>query len=230
MLRAGKIGLRARDEDDVAVLHAELYEDIAARMQADSRPWRPIPAGSAASPYAVSGQRDDSAVFSVVELAGGELAGEALLWAIDLHKVRWRRDAAALDRRLGAAKSCVRPCRGCLQIVQLWTSSASSDGWPRRRSIRAAVNSRSFRCGAGGWSGDLDSVRRGGSPGMLTWGESAGLRRRLDGAMVALFWARPVAAPGAGRWSAGRPVRCGRRGRGWAAAAWLGRVRRRIQL
>jgi RimJ/RimL family protein N-acetyltransferase len=85
MLRAGKIGLRARDEDDVAVLHAELYEDIATRMQADSRPWRPIPAGSAASPYAVSGQRDDSAVFSAVELAGGELAGEALLWAIDLH-------------------------------------------------------------------------------------------------------------------------------------------------
>jgi hypothetical protein len=30
-------------------------------------------------------------------------------------------------------------------------------------------------------------VRGGGSPGMLTWGEPAGLRRRLDGAMVALF-------------------------------------------
>ena len=44
MLRAGKVGLRARDEADVAVLHAELYEDIATRTQADSRPWRPIPA------------------------------------------------------------------------------------------------------------------------------------------------------------------------------------------
>jgi len=33
-----------------SVLHAELYEDIATRMRADSRPWRPIPAGSAASP------------------------------------------------------------------------------------------------------------------------------------------------------------------------------------
>ena len=44
MLRAGKVGLRARDEADVAVLHAELYEDIATRMRADSRPWRPIPA------------------------------------------------------------------------------------------------------------------------------------------------------------------------------------------
>ena len=85
MLRAGKVGLRARDETDVAVLHAELYEDIAVRVQADSRPWRPIPAGSAVSPYAVSEPRDDNSVFSVVELASGELAGEALLWAIDLH-------------------------------------------------------------------------------------------------------------------------------------------------
>jgi RimJ/RimL family protein N-acetyltransferase len=85
MLRAGKVGLRTRLEADVAVLHAELYEDIGTRMRADSRPWRPIPAGSAASPYAVSEPRDDVAAFSVVELANGELAGEALLWAIDLH-------------------------------------------------------------------------------------------------------------------------------------------------
>src|SRR6516165_4531220 len=85
MLRAGKVGLRARDEADVAILHAELYEDIATRARADSRPWRPIPVGSAASPYAVSEPRDEVAVFSVVELASGELAGEALLWAIDLH-------------------------------------------------------------------------------------------------------------------------------------------------
>ena len=85
MLRAGQVGLRARDEADVAVLHAELYEDIATRVRADSRPWRPIPASSGASPYAVSGPRDDRAVFSIVELASGELAGEALLWAIDLH-------------------------------------------------------------------------------------------------------------------------------------------------
>jgi RimJ/RimL family protein N-acetyltransferase len=54
-------------------------------MQADSRPWRPIPAGSPASPYAVSEPGDDLACFSVVELVSGELAGEALLWAIDLH-------------------------------------------------------------------------------------------------------------------------------------------------
>ena len=85
MLRAGKVGLRARVEADVAVLHAELYEDIVTHMRADSRPWRPIPAGSSASPYAISEPRDDLACFSAVELATGELAGEALLWAIDLH-------------------------------------------------------------------------------------------------------------------------------------------------
>ncbi len=49
------------------------------RVQADSRPWRPIPAGSPASPYAVSEPGDDLACFSVVELDSGELAGEALL-------------------------------------------------------------------------------------------------------------------------------------------------------
>ena len=85
MLRVGKVGLRARDEADVAVLHAELYEDIATRAQADSRPWLPIAPGSAASPYAVTEPRDDLDCFSVVDLDGGELAGEALLWAIDLH-------------------------------------------------------------------------------------------------------------------------------------------------
>ena len=85
MLRTGKVGLRAREEADVAVLHTELYEDIVTHMRADSRPWRPIPAGSSASPYAISEPRDDLACFSAVELATGELAGEALLWAIDLH-------------------------------------------------------------------------------------------------------------------------------------------------
>src|SRR6266536_4386308 len=82
MLRTGKVGLRARDEADIAVLHAELYEDIATYMIADSRPWRPV---SAASPYAIGEPRDDLDLFSVVELVSGELAGAALLWAIDSH-------------------------------------------------------------------------------------------------------------------------------------------------
>ena len=85
MLRAGKAGLRARDEADVAVLHAELYDDIVTHMRADPRPWRPIPVGSSASPYAISEPRDDVAGFSAVELTSGELAGEAVLWGIDLH-------------------------------------------------------------------------------------------------------------------------------------------------
>jgi RimJ/RimL family protein N-acetyltransferase len=84
MLRAGKAGLRAREEADVAILHAELYEDVVTRSQADSRPWRPIPSGPA-SPFMITEPRDDLAIFSVVELDGGELAGDALLWAIDLH-------------------------------------------------------------------------------------------------------------------------------------------------
>jgi RimJ/RimL family protein N-acetyltransferase len=85
VLRAGKIRLRARDEADVPILHTELQEDVAMRSQADSRPWRPVSPGTAAAPYAVSEPRDDVAIFSVVELAGDELAGDALLWGIDLH-------------------------------------------------------------------------------------------------------------------------------------------------
>jgi RimJ/RimL family protein N-acetyltransferase len=85
MLRGDKIGLRARYETDVPVLHAELYDDVATRSRADSRPWRPISAGSAASPFAVADPSDEVAFFSVVHLADDELAGEALLWGIDLH-------------------------------------------------------------------------------------------------------------------------------------------------
>jgi RimJ/RimL family protein N-acetyltransferase len=86
MLRGDKVGLRARQEEDVAVLHAELYENVEMRSRADGRPWRPIPLGSGASPYRVDKeQRDDAAVFSVVELASDELAGDALLWSIDMH-------------------------------------------------------------------------------------------------------------------------------------------------
>lgn len=85
MLRGDKIGLRARHETDVPVLQSELYDDVATRSKADSRPWRPIAPGSTASPYTVSDPTDDAACFSVVQLADDELAGEALLWGIDLH-------------------------------------------------------------------------------------------------------------------------------------------------
>jgi RimJ/RimL family protein N-acetyltransferase len=85
MLRGSRIGLRARLAADVGVLHAELYDDVATRSRADSRAWRPISPDSSASPYHVSGPTDDGACFSVVELEGEELAGEALLWGIDAH-------------------------------------------------------------------------------------------------------------------------------------------------
>jgi RimJ/RimL family protein N-acetyltransferase len=85
MLRGKKIGLRARREADVPVLQAELYDDVATRLRADSRPWRPVAPGSTASPYAVSDPTEDAACFSVVDLADDQLAGEALLWGIDHH-------------------------------------------------------------------------------------------------------------------------------------------------
>jgi RimJ/RimL family protein N-acetyltransferase len=85
MLRGEVAGLRARHVDDVQILHAELYDDVATRMRADSRPWRPIPPGSPSSPFTLTEPSDDAAVFSVVLLENGELAGEALLWAIDSH-------------------------------------------------------------------------------------------------------------------------------------------------
>jgi RimJ/RimL family protein N-acetyltransferase len=85
MLRGDLVGLRARHATDVAVLEAELYNDVATRSAADSRPWRPIAPGSTASPYLVSDPTDDAACFSVVRLADDELGGEALLWGIDLH-------------------------------------------------------------------------------------------------------------------------------------------------
>ena len=85
MLRGELAGLRARRVDDVQVLHAELYDDVATRMRADLRPWRPVPPGSPDSPYAVAGPSDDAALFSVVRLPSEDLAGEAVLWGIDTH-------------------------------------------------------------------------------------------------------------------------------------------------
>jgi RimJ/RimL family protein N-acetyltransferase len=85
MLRGELTGLRARHEDDIAVLEAELYEDVETWVRADSRPWRPVPPGAAESQYRVDAEATHHARFSVVELATGELAGEAVLWGIDQH-------------------------------------------------------------------------------------------------------------------------------------------------
>ncbi|HTU07761.1 MAG TPA: N-acetyltransferase, partial [Trebonia sp.] len=89
MLRGELTGLRARLPVDAEILHAELYEDVETWVRADSRPWVPVPSGPASPFWAVSAagasQPADVATFSVVELATGELAGEALLWGIDPH-------------------------------------------------------------------------------------------------------------------------------------------------
>ena len=89
MLRGDQIVLRARAESDVAVLHSELYDDVATRSRADSRPWQPMSAGSVASPYAVTEPNNETACFSVAEIATETpKRSQALLWGIDMHSVR----------------------------------------------------------------------------------------------------------------------------------------------
>lgn len=83
MLHGTKVELRARQESDVSILHAELYDDVELHSRAGIRPWRPVAANSAASPYAVGDPADDAAKFAVVELASGELAGSAVMWGMD---------------------------------------------------------------------------------------------------------------------------------------------------
>ena len=85
MLRGERVALRARIESDVAVLHAELYDDVLTRTRTDARPWRPISPDAPAAPYRISDPTDDWAAFSVVDLGDGDLAGEAILWGIDPH-------------------------------------------------------------------------------------------------------------------------------------------------
>ncbi len=84
MLRGELTGLRARHDSDIPTLHAELHDDVATWVRADSRPWYPVPPGTGSS-YRVTGDDDRTAHFSVVELATDKLAGTALLWNIDLH-------------------------------------------------------------------------------------------------------------------------------------------------
>lgn len=85
MLKGEVAVLRARLDSDIAVLETELLNDVEGRSRSDSRPWRPVPPGSPASPYRVTDAGADPACFSVVELASGELAGDALLWGVDTH-------------------------------------------------------------------------------------------------------------------------------------------------
>jgi RimJ/RimL family protein N-acetyltransferase len=84
MLNGERVGLRARQESDMPVLHAELYDDIPTRARASDRPWRPVAPGPG-SPFAVVDQGESVDRFAVVELSTGELAGAASVWGLDSH-------------------------------------------------------------------------------------------------------------------------------------------------
>src|SRR6201996_7945803 len=85
MLRGELVGLRARQDDDIPVLEAELHADVLTWSRSDNRPWRPLPPGADPAPDRARDPRGDPAVFSVVELASDELAGDAVLWDVDPH-------------------------------------------------------------------------------------------------------------------------------------------------
>src|SRR6202046_51291 len=87
MLRGERAGLRARRADDGRILHGDLYEAPEAWVRSDTRPWARVACGPA-SPYWPGDEvpsGSDAALFAVTELSTGDLAGEALLWGIDLH-------------------------------------------------------------------------------------------------------------------------------------------------
>ncbi|MFE6102963.1 GNAT family N-acetyltransferase [Streptomyces laurentii] len=85
MLRGGKVGLRARHEEDIPVLLTELYDDVVNSSRAEGGPWRPISPGSKDPRLVVDEQNERVVPFSVVELDGGTLIGAATLWGIDPH-------------------------------------------------------------------------------------------------------------------------------------------------
>jgi RimJ/RimL family protein N-acetyltransferase len=85
MLKGGKVGLRARHEDDIPILQAGLYDDVVNHSRASGRPWRPITPGSKDLPFAVDDKDQRETSFSVVESDGGTLVGATELWKIDNH-------------------------------------------------------------------------------------------------------------------------------------------------
>ncbi|WP_316529026.1 GNAT family N-acetyltransferase [Kitasatospora brasiliensis] len=85
MLRGEKIGLRARHDEDIPILRAELYDDVVNTARADGRPWRPLVPGSQDQRLVVDENNHADIPFSVVELATGTLVGSANLWGIDTH-------------------------------------------------------------------------------------------------------------------------------------------------
>ncbi|CAM5327602.1 GNAT family N-acetyltransferase [Streptomyces avidinii] len=85
MLRGSTVGLRARHEEDIPILRAELYDDVINASRAESGPWRPVPPGSKDPRLVADDEEQRHVRFSVVELDGGTLVGTATLWGIDDH-------------------------------------------------------------------------------------------------------------------------------------------------
>ena len=85
MLRGSTVGLRARHEDDIPILRAELYDDVVNSSRAEGGPWRPLKPDTKDPRLVVDDQNQGSVPFSVVELDGGTLVGTATLWGIDTH-------------------------------------------------------------------------------------------------------------------------------------------------
>jgi RimJ/RimL family protein N-acetyltransferase len=85
-LRGEKVGLRARRATDVPVLQAELYDgDVVGRSRSTGSPWLPQSADVDDLSFAPQKAAPNIAIFSIVELASGELAGAAVLSLIDPH-------------------------------------------------------------------------------------------------------------------------------------------------
>ncbi|WP_329201095.1 MULTISPECIES: GNAT family N-acetyltransferase [unclassified Streptomyces] len=85
MLRGGKVGLRARHEEDLPVLRTELYNDVVNSSRSEHGPWRPITPGSKDPRLVVDDEEQGHVRFSVVERETGTLVGSAVLWGIDNH-------------------------------------------------------------------------------------------------------------------------------------------------
>ncbi|MEU1518491.1 GNAT family protein [Streptomyces sp. NPDC005811] len=85
MLRGSKVGLRARHEEDIPILRAELYNDVVNASRAEGTPWRPMSPEAKDPRLVVDDKAQGSVPFSVVELEGGTLVGTANLWGIDTH-------------------------------------------------------------------------------------------------------------------------------------------------
>lgn len=85
MLRGTLVGLRARLESDIPILHAGLYDDVLTTAQSDARAWRPLSPTATESPFRLREPVPHVAPFTVVALDDDRILGDAVLWRIDEH-------------------------------------------------------------------------------------------------------------------------------------------------